>query len=232
MRARSVFITGTNTGAGKTILTALLLHHLRESGVDALALKPVCTGPRDDVRLLQSLQPGSVRMDLMNPFYYKTPATPAVAARRSGRKVEVKALKAAVSLAEKECDQLLVEGAGGVLVPLNERGQTWADFLKATKMPVLVAARNELGILNHTLLTVEYLQSIGAEVLGVCLQNPINGANMDSSQRTNFEVLRDYLSKLPVFSIPFLGENVGKTELIKQGQKKTKKTLAEILELV
>ena len=151
MRARSVFITGTNTGAGKTILTALLLHHLRESGVDALALKPVCTGPRDDVRLLQSLQPGRVRMDLMNPFYYKTPATPAVAARRSGRKVEVKALKAAVSLVEKECDQLLVEGAGGVLVPLNERGQTWSDFLKATKMPVLVAARNELGILNHTL---------------------------------------------------------------------------------
>ena len=69
-------------------------------------------------------------------------------------------------------------------------------------MPVLVAARNELGVLNHTLLTVEYLQSIGAEVLGVCLQNPINGASMDPSQRTNFEVLRD-LSKLPVFSIPF-----------------------------
>ena len=232
MRARSVFITGTNTGAGKTILTALLLHHLRESGVDALALKPVCTGPRDDVRLLQSLQPDRVRMDLMNPFYYKTPATPVVAARRCGRKVEVKALKAAVSLAEKECDQLLVEGAGGVLVPLNERGQTWADFLKATKMPVLVAARNELGVLNHTLLTVEYLQSIGAEVLGVCLQNPTNGAGMDFSQRTNFKILLDYLSKLPVFSIPFLGKNAGKTELIKQGQKKTKKTLAEILELV
>ena len=232
MRARSVFITGTNTGAGKTILTALLLHHLRESGVEALALKPVCTGPRDDVRLLQSLQPDRVRMDLMNPFYYKTPATPVVAARRCGRKVEVKALKAAVSLAEKECDQLLVEGAGGVLVPLNERGQTWADFLKATKMPVLVAARNELGVLNHTLLTVEYLQSIGAEVLGVCLQNPINGAKMNISQRTNFKVLQDYLSKLPVFSIPFLGKNAGKTELIKQGQKKTKKTLAEILELV
>ena len=232
MRARSVFITGTNTGAGKTILTALLLHHLRESRVDALAMKPVCTGPRDDVRLLQSLQAGRVRMDLMNPFYYKTPATPAVAARSSGRKVDVKALKAAVSLAEKECDQLLVEGAGGVLVPLNERYQTWADFLKATKMPVLVSARNELGILNHTLLTVEYLQSIGAEVLGVCVQNPINGAGMSSSQRTNFEVLQGFLSKLPVFSIPFLGENAGKIGVIKQGQKKIKKTLAEILELV
>ena len=117
-------------------------------------------------------------------------------------------------------------------MPLNERGQTWADFLKATKMPVLVAARNELGVLNHTLLTVEYLQSIGAEVLGVCLQNPINGARMAPSQRTNFEVLRDYLSKIPVFSIPFLGEDARKTGVIKQGQKKIKKTLAEISDLV
>ena len=102
MRARSVFITGTNTGAGKTILTALLLHHLRGSGVDALAMRPVCTGPRDDVRLLQSLQPDSVRMDLMNPFHYKTPAAPVVAARRSARKVGVKELRSAVSLVEKE----------------------------------------------------------------------------------------------------------------------------------
>ena len=79
---------------------------------------------------------------------------------------------------------------------------------------------------------MEYLQSIGAEVLGVCLQNPINGACMAPSQRTNFKVLRDYLSKFPVFSIPFLGEDAGKTGVIKQGQKKIKKTLAEILDLV
>ena len=232
MRARSVFITGTNTGAGKTILTALLLHHLRDSGVDALAMKPVCTGPRDDVRLLQSLQPGSVRMDLMNPFHYITPAAPVVAACRSTRKVGVKELRSAVSLIEKECDQLLVEGAGGVLVPLNERGQTWADFLIKTKMPVFVAAKNELGVLNHALLTVKHLQSIGAEVLGVCLMNAVNDAKISQSQRTNFEVLRNCLGETPVFSVPFLGKNAGKTELIKQGQKKIKKTLAEISDLV
>ena len=232
MRARSVFITGTNTGAGKTILTALLLHHLRESGVDALAMKPVCTGPRDDVRLLQSLQPGKVRMDLMNPFHYKTPVAPVVAARHSACKVGVADLKAAVSSVKNICDQLLVEGAGGVLVPLNERGQTWAEFVIETKMPVFVAAKNELGVLNHTLLTVTHLQNIGAEVLGVCLLNTVNDDSLDESQRTNFEVLRNWFDEIPVFSIPFLGENAGKNELIKQGQKKIKKTLAEILDLV
>lgn len=232
MRARSVFITGTNTGAGKTILTALLLHHLRDSGIDALAMKPVCTGPRDDVRLLQSLQPGRVRMDLMNPFHYKTPVAPVVAARHSACKVGVADLKAAVSSVKNICDQLLVEGAGGVLVPLNERGQTWAEFVIETKMPVFVAAKNELGVLNHTLLTVTHLQKIGAEVLGVCLLNTVNDDSLDESQRTNFEVLRNWFDEIPVFSIPFLGENAGKNELIKQGQKKIKKTLAEILDLV
>ena len=232
MRARSVFITGTNTGAGKTILTALLLHHLRDSGIDALAMKPVCTGPRDDVRLLQSLQPGRVRMDLMNPFHYKTPVAPIVAARHSAWKVEVADLKAAVSSVKNICDQLLVEGAGGILVPLNEQGQTWAEFVIETKMPVFVAAKNELGVLNHTLLTVTHLQKIGAEVLGVCLLNTVNDDSLDESQRTNFEVLRSWFDEIPVFSIPFLGENAGKNELIKQGQKKIKKTLAEILDLV
>ena len=232
MRARSVFITGTNTGAGKTILTALLLHHLRDSGIDALAMKPVCTGPRDDVRLLQSLQPGRVRMHLMNPFHYKTPVAPIVAARHSVCKVEVADLKAAVSSVKNICDQLLVEGAGGILVPLNEQGQTWAEFVIETKMPVFVAAKNELGVLNHTLLTVTHLQNIGAEVLGVCLLNTVNDDSLDESQRTNFEVLRSWFDEIPVFSIPFLGENAGKNELIKQGQKKIKKTLAEILDLV
>ena len=232
MRARSVFITGTNTGTGKTILTALLLHHLRESGVDALAMKPVCTGPRDDVRLLQSLQPGGVHMDLMNPFHYKTPVAPVVAARHSACKVKVADLKAAVSSVKNICDQLLVEGAGGILVPLNEQGQTWAEFVIETKMPVFVAAKNELGVLNHTLLTVTHLQKIGAEVLGVCLLNTVNDDSLDESQRTNFEVLRSWFDEIPVFNIPFLGENAGKNELIKQGQKKIKKTLAEILDLV
>ena len=86
--------------------------------------------------------------------------------------------------------------------------------------------------MNHALLTVKHLQSIGAEVLGVCLMNPVNDAKLFESQRTNFEVLRNCLGEIPVFRVPFLGENAGKAELIKQGQKKIKKTLAEISDLV
>ena len=79
-RGKILFITGTDTGAGKTVLTALLLAHLRSQGVNALAMKPVCTGPRSDVRLLQSLQRGELSDDEMNPFWYQTPVAPIVAA--------------------------------------------------------------------------------------------------------------------------------------------------------
>ena len=73
-----LFITGTDTGAGKTTLTALLLAHLRSQGLTALAMKPVCTGPRSDVRLLQSLQRGELSDDEMNPFWYQMPVAPAI----------------------------------------------------------------------------------------------------------------------------------------------------------
>ena len=195
-------------------------------------MKPVCTGPRDDVRLLQSLQRGCLNMNEMNPFHYAIPAAPIVAARNSRKKVKVQSLLRLVSRMEKQCDQLLVEGAGGILVPLNKHRETWADFLRAAKMPVLVSAKNELGVLNHTLLTVQYLQQIGVQVLGLCLHSAINSAMLDASQRTNLTVLRDCLGETPVFEIPFLGKNAGKTELIERGQKKVKKTLAEILDLV
>ncbi len=73
---RTHFITGTGTGAGKTIFTALLLDHLRAQGEIAIAIKPICTGPRDDVQLLQSLQPGALSDDKMNPFYYQKTGDP------------------------------------------------------------------------------------------------------------------------------------------------------------
>ena len=77
-----IFITGTDTGVGKTLLTALLLHHLRQTGVHALAMKPFCSGGRADVRLLQSLQRGELSDAEMNPFYFAEPIAPFVAAKK------------------------------------------------------------------------------------------------------------------------------------------------------
>src|SRR5205823_6159208 len=86
-RRRAIFITGTDTGVGKTVLTACLLHHLLQSGMDVLAMKPFCSGSRADVDLLQALQGSRLPDQEMNPFYFSDPVAPLVAARQARRKI-------------------------------------------------------------------------------------------------------------------------------------------------
>ncbi len=230
-RGRCLFITGTDTGAGKTTLTALLLHHLRAAGTSTLAVKPICTGPRTDICLLQILQRGELTDDEMNPFWYQTPAAPITAACGSRKKPTLSRLKKAIDRVRKQCDLLLIEGAGGLMVPLA-KDLTWEDLLQSLGCPVLVAANNKLGVINHTLLTVKRLQSIGAERLGVCLMNqrPIRGGG--KARQANFGVLRKNCMETPVFEMPFLGVKPVGLERIQASGKKIKKVLVQILKMV
>jgi dethiobiotin synthetase len=230
-RGQFLFITGTDTGAGKTTLTALLLHHLRASGVSALALKPICTGPRTDVRLLQSLQRGALTDDEMNPFCYPTPAAPITAARACWKKPTLTRLKKAIERAGEKCDLLLIEGAGGLMVPLA-KDLTWEELLQSLQCPVLVAANNKLGVINHTLLTVKRLQSLGAERLGVCLMNQCPARGGGKARQANFDILRENCGKVPVFEIPFLGGKPVNSGQIQASQKKIKKVLVQILKIM
>lgn len=114
---KKTFITGTDTNVGKTLLTALLLHHLRQKGVGALAMKPFCSGGRGDVELLQSLQKGELTDAEMNPFYFDQPVAPYAA--KSKKKVRLPDVLKKITHCAKKCDHLLIEGAGGLLVPLG-----------------------------------------------------------------------------------------------------------------
>src|SRR4051812_49414340 len=120
--SKIVFITGTDTGVGKTVVTALLLRHLRESGVKALAMKPFCSGGRSDAELLAALQEGEVSLDEVNPFYFSKPLAPWVAVKyEKGRKqVPLKTVLTKIFELKNRCEVLLIEGSGGLLVPLGE----------------------------------------------------------------------------------------------------------------
>lgn len=222
MAARVHFITGTDTGAGKTLFTALLLAHLRATGQRALAIKPVCTGPRDDVRLLQSLQSGELTDAEMNPFHYRKPSAPLVAAQ--GKGVSPAAVTREISKLSLKCDILLVEGAGGLLVPLGGRA-TWEDVLGRLKCPVWLVANNRLGAINHTLLSAQRLQSGGETLAGVVLMNAQRRAAQVKAVSENKAVLATFLRKTPIFEVPFLGEGVADETGILRGRKKIKKTL-------
>ena len=226
-----LFITGTDTGAGKTVLTALLLAHLRSQGVNALAMKPVCTGPRSDVRLLQSLQPGELNDDEMNPFWYKAPVVPIVAARKCRKKPTQLCLENAVQRLRERCDILLVEGAGGLMVPLANK-LTWEGIIKSLKCPVLVAAKNQLGVINHGLLTINRLQTIGVRHFGFCLIDHARVSKNGSVEAENLGILREFSRKCPVLNIPYLGDGRISLVSIEATQKKIKKSLAQILKIV
>jgi dethiobiotin synthetase len=208
-----LFVTGTDTGVGKTVFTGLLLRHLRGSGLRALAMKPFCSGSRADVQLLQSLQPGELAEEEMNPYYFRQPIAPLVAREAQGRRITPGEVIASVRKIRAKCDVLLIEGSGGLLVPLA-RGFLVADLIDQIDCKVLLVARNRLGTINHTLLTVRALQAIDKEPLAIVMMSDYRG---DFSAGTNSKVLSKLLKKIPIFPIPFLGKQPSAKLKIKAG---------------
>lgn len=154
---RIIFVTGTDTGVGKTLITASLLFHLRSQGQNVLALKPFCSGGRDDALLLHSLQKGDITLDEVNPFFFKKPLAPYLAASPKQRKeLGLRRVVKHIRKHAKRCDILLVEGAGGLFVPV---GENWfiRDLIEALDCEVIVVSFDRLGTLNQTLLTVKLL---------------------------------------------------------------------------
>ncbi len=202
-----IFITGTDTGVGKTLLTALLLRHLRESGIRALAMKPFCSGGRGDVRLLQSLQRGELTDAEMNPFNFGAPVAPLVELRKERRDISLKEVVASIRRVEKKCDVLLIEGSGGLMVPLG-KGYLVEDLIARLKCTVIVVARNRLGTINHTLLTVERLKARGAKNAGICVIL-MGGPGKDRSSASNFGVLKGLLRGIVMVKVGNLGRKAG-----------------------
>jgi dethiobiotin synthetase len=225
---RIIFVTGTDTGVGKTLLTALLLHHLRQAGVHALAMKPFCSGGLADVRLLQSLQTGELSDREMNPYLFKQPIAPFVVTKKTRKNIPLSEVVDRIKRVEKQCDRLIIEGSGGLLVPLG-KGYTVASLIARLDCRVIVVARNRLGTINHTLLTMEHLQSIGfrRSELTVTL---MSGRNPDLSSRDNQSTLAELVEPATVWSIPFFGSQAtASAGKIQKSYSQIRKTLAEIV---
>ena len=224
-RAKIIFVTGTDTGVGKTVLTALLLEGLRAEGRNALALKPFCSGSRADARALLAREKGCLTLDEVNPFYFDKALAPRAAAP-PGRLPSLKAVVKYIEDVADRCDLLLVEGSGGLLVPLGV-DFTVADLIRELSCAVIVVSCNKLGTINHTLLTVSYLERVGIKHVSVAL---MRARHTDLSARSNLRILREMAPGTRLIEVPFL---TGKP-LSKRGMKKSvtflKKTLAEIMD--
>lgn len=181
---RGLFVTGTGTGVGKTVLSAALLLRYPE----ACYWKPIQTGPDDDTAEVKRLSGGRVLDDGVR---LPDPVSPHLAARRAGIRIDPGALVGRVLRPEAGLPHI-VEGAGGVLVPVNET-QTMADLMILLGLPVMVAARATLGTINHTLLTLEALRARSLEIAGVVMIGDANADNRAAIER---------YGKVPVVEMP------------------------------
>ena len=164
------FITGTDTGVGKTVVSALLC-----AALDAIYWKPIQTGTREGtdretVRKLAQLPPTRTRPE---SYRFAPPVSPHLAARRAGVRIELRKIEMP-GIAPAEC--LIAEGAGGVLVPINET-QLMTDLMKHLKLPVLLVCRTSLGTINHTLLSLAVLRAARLRVQGVVMVGKQNDEN-------------------------------------------------------
>jgi len=197
---RLFFITGSDTGVGKTVLTVLLTRHLRQRGEPVLALKPLCSGGREDARALWEAQEGEMPLDEINPWHFRAPVTPWLAARREGRSVELPEVMRFLRSAMKRrfATTVLIEGAGGLLSPLG-RGFSAREIIRDLRAIPLVVCVNRLGALNQALLVVDALPPAVRPQAGVVLMQP---ADLDRASRSNPGALAELLGPGRVFVLP------------------------------
>lgn len=175
---KTCFVAGTDTGVGKTLVCGLLLRYLREKRVDARYLKWVATGcddiPEDlvECHTAAGLPVDAENLDASVPYRFALPASPHLAAEAAGRSLDPELLLARTREAAASCETLLVEGAGGLLVPLT-RELLLIDLVARAGLPVLLVARTGLGTLNHTLLSLEALRHRGIPCQGVVFSDSV-----------------------------------------------------------
>ncbi|OMI28727.1 dethiobiotin synthase [Bacillus haynesii] len=198
---KGFFVTGTDTGVGKTFVACGLAALLKEQHVDVGVFKPFLSGeltsvPQSDTALLKNMSETSLTNEEVTPFVFKEPLAPYTAAKLEGRTV---GLEDAVNHWKKIKDRhdcFIVEGAGGIAVPLGE-DYFVSDLIKALDLPAVIVARPNLGTINHTYLTVQYAKQMGIRVIGIVINGISSRPGLD--EQTNPDMIERFCG------VPLLG---------------------------
>lgn len=208
---RAIFITGTDTGVGKTFFTCALAAYLKASGLKVGVMKPVETGCIDrdgrlyaeDANFLKQASGSEQPIEQICPYRLPEPLAPSIAAERAGVKISIDHLLDGLHETRSAHDITLVEGAGGLMVPLLP-SYTFADFAMVAKLPVIVVAANKLGVINHLLLTLEHASCKGLLTVGYVL-NQIE-SELSLAAQTNREVLAGLTGVPCLGELPFVAD--------------------------
>ena len=206
LNSKGYFITGTDTNVGKTIVTVCLLTLYREQGIDTGVMKPIETGvdqecsseANSDAKFLLSISGNQDSLEEICPIRLKPTASPLQAARITGQTLDINLILENFHRLQAKHDQMLVEGIGGLLVPLTANYSV-SDLIRDMNLPLIIVSRFSLGTINHTLLTVKAAQETGVEIAGIILNH--------SEDRSLNEIELGQASLIQELSnVPVLGE--------------------------
>jgi len=186
----SLFLTGTDTGVGKTFVAIEFLRLLSDAGIRAVGMKPICCGNRDDVRRLLAAGAEDATIEELNPVWLQSPVAPSVAAQIERIEIDIDKIYHRFTTLSQRFEIVLVEGVGGWLVPIAPNFFV-SDLARRLDLPIVIVTENRLGCLNHVLLTFENLRSRGFSCAGIIL-NRADAAG-DLAQTTNEGELRRLL---------------------------------------
>ena len=211
---KALFITGTDTGVGKTFFACALASYLKASNYKVGVMKPAETAcdagngklsPRDAIALKEA-SGCELALQKICPYPFAEPLAPSVAAEREGLRIDIDRLRELCEEITGAHDITLVEGAGGLMVPLLP-SYTYADFARVLKLPVIVVASNKLGVINHLLLTLEHASCKDLQVLGYVL-NQLD-ATPSLAAETNREALFSLTGVLCLGEVSYQEERKG-----------------------
>ncbi len=206
----SYFVTGTDTGVGKTLISCALLHGLAAQGKRVLGFKPVAAGcdaddHNEDALALRAASTAQVTYGQLNPYCFPRAIAPHLAARYVGVRIEMRRIMESYDELDSQSDEVVVEGAGGFLVPLNEKF-TFADLAKEMDIPVILVVGMRLGCINHALLTVQAIEQHQLTCAG-WVANVLDADVLDAdvpALQENIDALRERIAAPLLGVVPHL----------------------------
>ena len=198
-----LIITATDTDAGKTYVTSLILKALRQREINAVGYKPVACGDRQDARHLRDAGPEGLSLEDLNPVYLKNSTSPYVASLLENTKVDMDLMEKGYQDLAGRFEFVLMEGVGGWEVPLA-KGVNFSDFAERMGLPVLLVVSNKLGMLNHAVLTANAIRARGINCIGLVV-NTIQ-EEWDTAVVTNRGVIEE-LTGLPILAELISGQD-------------------------
>ena len=204
--SRGIYIIGTDTDVGKTVVAAGLMHLLLKNGCRAAYFKPVASGMTvcggvhvsADAAFVRAVSGFAEQPDIITPFSFADAVAPHLAARLACRRIDPAVIQKSLNDLKNRYDVIIAEGAGGLAVPFGDEGAMQADVIRESGFPCLLVARARLGTINHTLLTLSYAKSAGLRICGILL----NRAGENLIEQDNIAMIKRLSGIESVFTLP------------------------------